>query len=251
MTVGSAVSDHCPLLLDHNADLCMGKRYKFEAFWTKAEGFLDTVVEAWGSVPREGNPVKVLDLKLRAMAKSIKKWSDRWIGNVKLQIAVVLEIIFRLDKAMELRNLFVGERGLRRLLKHKQLGLCSLERSIARQQSRILYLKEGDGNTGLFHQSACHQQCRNMITSLTNGSELATSQEEIATMVDSYYNELLGTAPLRAHSINLDILGLPHRDMPDLDAPFTEEGVWKIVKSMPLDKAPGPDRFTGRFYATC
>ena len=44
--VGFVVSDHCSLLLDLNADLCMGKRFKFEAFWTKDDGFLDTVTEA-------------------------------------------------------------------------------------------------------------------------------------------------------------------------------------------------------------
>lgn len=70
-------------------------------------------------MPTEENPFRVLDLRLRATAKSLKKWSDRWIGNVKLHIAVALEIIFRLDKAMELRNLSEGERELRRLLKQK------------------------------------------------------------------------------------------------------------------------------------
>lgn len=82
--VGSAISDHCPLLLDTNVDLCMGKRFKFEAFWTRADGFMQTVVEAWDSIPSEGNPYIVLDSKLKATAKSLKKWSDRWIGNVKL-----------------------------------------------------------------------------------------------------------------------------------------------------------------------
>ena len=39
--------------------------------------------------------------------------------------------------------------------------------------------------------------------------------------------------------------------MSNLEAPFLPEEVEKIIKSMPLDKAPGPDGFTGRFYATC
>lgn len=62
----------------------MGWRFKFEAFWMKAEGFLETVAEAWGSVPRGGNPYVTLDKKLRTTAESLKTWSDRWIGNVKL-----------------------------------------------------------------------------------------------------------------------------------------------------------------------
>lgn len=138
--IGSAISDHCPLLLDLNVDLCIGERFKFKAFWTKVDGFMETVVEAWGSVPTDGSPFMVLDRKLRATAKNLKKWSDRGIGNIKLQIAITLEVILRLDKAMDGRNLSAQERDLRKMLKRKLLGLSSLERSIARQRSHILYL---------------------------------------------------------------------------------------------------------------
>lgn len=153
--IGTTISDHCPLLLDINADLCMGKRFKFEAFWAKAEGFFDTVTQAWGSIPTGGNQYVTLDKKLWATAKSLKKWSDKWIGDIKLQIVIALEVISRLDKAMDGRTLTTQEGELRKTRKRKQLGLCSLERSIARQRSRILYLKEGDVSTRLFHQSVC------------------------------------------------------------------------------------------------
>lgn len=219
--IGTAISDHCPLLLDLHADLCMGKRFKFEAFWTKADGFMDTVANAWGSVPSEGNPYVVLDQKLKATAKSLKKWSDRWIGNVKLQIAIALEVILRLDKAMDNRELTEQERDLRKVLKRKLLGLSSLERSIARQRSRILYLKEGDGNTRLFHQSACHRQRRNMMSTLTNNTSIATGHDEIASMVDAYYTNLLGVPLERPYSINLDILQLPSLDNTQLEVEFT------------------------------
>lgn len=41
--LGTAVSYHCPLLLDLDAGFCMGRRFRFESFWPRAEGFLDTV----------------------------------------------------------------------------------------------------------------------------------------------------------------------------------------------------------------
>lgn len=91
------------------------------------------VAEAWSSVSSDGNPFVVLDTKLRATAKKLQSWSDRWIGNVKIQIAIALEIIKQLDIAMEGRALSPAELGLRKVLKRKLLGLCSLERSIARQ----------------------------------------------------------------------------------------------------------------------
>ena len=45
--LGTAVSDHCPLMFDMNVSICSKKRFKFESFWTRAEGFLDVVKLAW------------------------------------------------------------------------------------------------------------------------------------------------------------------------------------------------------------
>jgi hypothetical protein len=36
-----------------------------------------------------------------------------------------------------------------------------------------------------------------------------------------------------------------------LDAPISEEEVWNTIKYLPSDKAPGLDKFTGRFYKVC
>lgn len=55
----------------------------------------------------------------------------------------------------------------------------------------------------------------------------------------------------RTHALDLDILQLPTRNLAHLEEPFTEAEIEKVIKSMPPDKAPGPDGFTGRFYATC
>lgn len=56
-TLGTAVSDHCPLLFNLYADFLTGHRFRFQSFWTKAEGFKETVAEAWGSVPSTDTPL--------------------------------------------------------------------------------------------------------------------------------------------------------------------------------------------------
>ena len=40
-------------------------------------------------------------------------------------------------------------------------------------------------------------------------------------------------------------------DLSILEEPFTEEEIWATIQSLPADRAPGPDGFTGRFYKTC
>lgn len=97
--LGTSVSDHCPLLMDLHMDMHMGRRFRFEAFWPHADGFMETVAMAWSSIPAAGNPFVVLDRKLRAMAKKLQGWSDGWIGNIKLQIAMAMELIYWLDHA--------------------------------------------------------------------------------------------------------------------------------------------------------
>ncbi|XP_073355452.1 uncharacterized protein [Aegilops tauschii subsp. strangulata] len=109
--LGSAISDHCPLLVDLDAEFEVGRRFKFECLWPKAVGFLDTVEQAWQSIASEGNPLVVLDSKLRVTAKALQSWSDRWIGNTRLQIALAMEIISRLEVASEARVLSDQEHG--------------------------------------------------------------------------------------------------------------------------------------------
>ena len=37
-------------------------------------------------------------------------------------------------------------------------------------------------------------------------------------------------------------------DVSQLEEIFTEEEVWKVIKDIPPDRAPGPDGFIGAFY---
>nr|XP_020147503.1 uncharacterized protein LOC109732728 [Aegilops tauschii subsp. strangulata] len=230
--LGTSVSDHCPLLLDLHADFHVGKRFRFESFWTKAEGFCDVVADAWESVSSEGNPFVVLDRKLRATARKLQSWSDRWIGNVKNQISLVLGIIKQLDVAMEGRDLSPAEIGLRRVLKR----CCGFARGTPPQGSSSSMPTIGE---------------KNLIMGLQVDGDLLTGQEKIAGAVDSYYRQILGVAPDREFSLNWDALQLPRLHLEHLEAPFSEEEILTAIKSMPMDKAPGPDGFTTRFYACC
>jgi hypothetical protein len=42
----------------------------------------------------------------------------------------------------------------------------------------------------------------------------------------------------------------PH-ELSHLDNPFNEEEVTNVIKEMPIDKAPGPDGFNGKFLKKC
>jgi hypothetical protein len=115
--LSSSTLDHCPLLLNLAMHISSGKRFRIEAFWPKAVGFLGTVERAWSSTPPIENPFKPLAVKLSATAKALSSRSDKFIGNNKLQILMANELILRLDVAMESRALSLEEHGFRCLLK--------------------------------------------------------------------------------------------------------------------------------------
>jgi len=46
-------------------------------------------------------------------------------------------------------------------------------------------------------------------------------------------------------------LGYVPRDLSAFEVPFTQDVIKETIKSMPPDKAPGPDGFTGAFFKAC
>lgn len=131
--LSTAVSEHCPLYLSLEEHLQPRRRFRFELYWVKMEGFLDVVREAWVCDNDIVDPFLRLDTLLRNIAKFLTAWGQKKTGNIKLQIAVAKLVIIRLDCAQDGRLLSVGEIWLRGTLKQLVPGLASLERTIARQ----------------------------------------------------------------------------------------------------------------------
>jgi hypothetical protein len=174
------------------------------------------------------------------------------VGNVKFQLVVAKEILHRLEIARDSRNLSDGEEWLRRKLKLHCLGLASLERTIARMRSRVKYLKEGDANTGFFHQHARYQKKKKIfIAKFVVEDHIIVDQEKKMEAVSEYFDCVLGTADVRDYTFDLSAFHSSHLDLCHLEEPFSLEEAWATIKDMPLDKAPGPDGFTGRFYRSC
>lgn len=162
------------------------------------------------------------------------------------------EVLHRLEIARDSRNLDPGEEWLRKKLKLHCLGLASLERTIARLRSRILYLREGDANTSFFHQQARYRKKKNFIPKFQVGDSMVSSQEGKLAAASEFYEHLLGSAVERSYSLNLPAFHFQHQqDLSALDTPYSMDEVWAAIKSLPPDKAPGPDGFTVRFYKSC
>ncbi|XP_071685294.1 uncharacterized protein [Lolium perenne] len=176
--LAASLSDHAPLHLSLNNGFRPKQRFKFEVFWTKIPGFQEALAEAWVCDDSIVDPFKRLDALFRNAAASLQAWSQRSVGNIKLQLSIANLIILRFDAAQDRRQLLPGELWLRNTLKATVLGLSSLERTIARQRSRMRWLREGDANTKLFHAIANGRRIKNFIPAIRVDDQLFTEQED-------------------------------------------------------------------------
>ena len=67
-------------------------------------------------------------------------------------------------------------------------------------------------------------------------------------MAGEYFKNHLGTSTQRTRTIDWQALRYTPRDLSELEVPFTQEEIKDTINSMPSDKTPGPDGFTGAFF---
>lgn len=93
----------------------------------------------------------------------------------KLAAAICREVISQLDRAQEDRQLSDDELQLKKLLKARVLGLAAIEKSRAKQKSRLTWIRKGDANTKFFHIMANVRQ-KNYIHMLESDEGMITDQ---------------------------------------------------------------------------
>lgn len=93
------VSDHAPLHLSTSAPFCPKRRFCFEIYWTKLEGFEQAVRDAWVCDQAIVDPFKRLDALLRNTVMALQAWGQRKTRNIKIQMAVANYVIKKLDRA--------------------------------------------------------------------------------------------------------------------------------------------------------
>lgn len=67
------------------------------------------------------------------------------------------------------------------------------------------------------------------MVKLRDGERILTNHSEKAAAVDQFYTNLIGQSEARERSNDLEALGLPKRNLADLDSPFAEQEVWKPI----------------------
>lgn len=93
----SSVSDHCPLLLVGNATRRHYRGLRFESFWPRLQGFMETVMEAWERQIQIQNLFLRLHIKMERAGKNLRKWARSKIGRNKLLLCAAKQLVGILD----------------------------------------------------------------------------------------------------------------------------------------------------------
>uniref|UniRef100_A0ACD5ZDM3 Uncharacterized protein n=1 Tax=Avena sativa TaxID=4498 RepID=A0ACD5ZDM3_AVESA len=118
------------------------------------------------------------------------------------------------------------------------LSMKTLECTIVRQRAKIAWLSEGDANTSFFYQHASYRREKNVIHSLQVDGVVISDHASMAEASFDHFQGLLGTSLDQEYSLNLDYLGLPSEDLSELEALFSEEEIWGVMKDLLHGKAP-------------
>ena len=93
--LSTSVSDHAALHITTSAAFWPKKRFRFEAFWPKLEGFEQAVKDAWVCDPEIVDPFERLDALFRNAGVSLQACGPKKVGHVKLLMAVATRVILK------------------------------------------------------------------------------------------------------------------------------------------------------------
>ncbi|KAM0917640.1 hypothetical protein ACQ4PT_009125 [Festuca glaucescens] len=181
-------SDHCAILISMRKSNWLdgsgqGKSFKYENMWRRHEHYEDVVKDSW--VDGAANFEDVMS-SLNQLRSMLVCWSREEFGSVKNELKAMRQKL----EALRLGSLRSGptraEKDLKRISE-----LLAREEAMARQRSRIQWLKEGDRNTAFFHAKAKDHARSNLISSLKrDDGSFCSNQSEMEHMAASFYKNL-------------------------------------------------------------
>eukprot|EP00253_Pinus_taeda_P010079 PITA_10079 len=188
------------------------------------------MVKKWWSEPLEVRGSKMFNLqkRLKATKEKIKYWNKTVFGNIFQEKAIL-------------------ENKLEQIHRNGATGNHSVE---AIEQEKVLS-QQWHKRLALEHRSA------NRIFELKNNAgEILKNHNDISALLSDHFNSIAQEPPInREEAIKELTAAIPKSITSDqnwaLCREISMEEVEEAIRSMPNDKAPGPDGFTINFYKAC
>ncbi|XP_056691786.1 uncharacterized protein [Spinacia oleracea] len=245
--------DHSPGLLTLYPRVAGGKKlFRYYTMWKTAPNFNAIIQDVW-SEQINGSKMYVLVSKLKKIKLALKELNK--IGFTDIQAADIKahQLLMEAQKAMHsnptdqtLADLELA--AIKEYKRHHQVYMDFLK-----QKAKMEWIKAGDENTVLFHQSIKTRNVQNQVYSIhdMHGNWQDTTDTVSGAFLE-YYMKLLGTNQADSKPVFKEIVLVgpvitdQHRTI--LTADYTKEEVKSALFSIPGTKAPGSDGFGSFFY---
>jgi hypothetical protein len=120
--------------------------------------------------------------------------------------------------------------------------------AIARQRSRLTFLREGDANTQFFHMQACHRGMKHFIDQLHHQNCSVVEKDQKAQIVFDHFDAILGSYESCSVQLDYQLLNILQINLNSVTLCFSEDEVWGVICSLSPDKSLGPNGIIGLFY---
>ena len=198
-----------------------------------------------------------LQSKLKHIKNKIKDWNVTEFGNIFKEKSIIEGRLEQIHKDWATGHNSEDSVEQEKVLMQQWQARCQQEETLWKQKSRIQWHKEGEHNTKFFHSSALDYRGANKILDLNNErGDTLQSHQDIAALLTRHFNHIAQEPQAnRTESIEVLTQAIPkvitNEHNLALSREISLEEVEEAVRSMPNDKAPGPDGFTINFYKAC
>ena len=245
--------DHSPGLLTVYPKNNGGKKpFKYFTMWKSAPKFSEIVKTQWDR-PISGSKMFVVVSKLKRVKLALKELNKTGFSDVHAADLKAYHDLLAAQEAMHLHpaDHSLANEELDAIKTYKDKHQVYLD--FLRQKAKVEWIKSGDENTAVFHQSIKRRNLQNQVYSIHDKNGVwRDNPTEVTSAFLEYYECLLGgngtqRAEVLSHIVQTGPLVTDaHRTI--LNAPYTREEVKNALWSIPGVKAPGPDGFGSFFY---
>ncbi|GAU42656.1 hypothetical protein TSUD_398610 [Trifolium subterraneum] len=226
------LSDHCPLVLSANEEDWGPRPLRMLKCWKDVPGYNLFVREKWKSFQVDG----------WGGYAALKEWHKAHVQNLPSRIDSLKYRVSELDQKGEEEVLSGDEVAELHGATADIHSLSRLHASISWQQSRSLWLKDGDVNSKYFHSILAGRRRRNAISTIQVGGVALEGVSSIRQAVFSHFASHFKNSNVGRPGVdNLQFKRLDHSESSSLTKPFTENEVKSAVWDCDSYKSPGPD----------
>ncbi|KAJ9567589.1 hypothetical protein OSB04_003555 [Centaurea solstitialis] len=245
------LSDHCPILMESGSPDFGPVPFKWFNSWLSIKDLDGVIRRKWEEDLPEFHAfskIERLSRKLRHIKKAVKEWR----AKVKFDSCAELQEIIRKVSAIDL----LAENGCasdtmvkeRTELLVKASDIYATKLSDLKQKAKFKWTLEGDDNTRFFHGLVNQKHKRARIHGININGCWTSCPDKIKEAAFSFFKSKFEEPHPSRPAFNSSLFKkLSSIQTSQLETPFGDQEVKKVVWSCGHNKAPGPDGFTFEF----